>query len=130
MNSLDEALDLGSCSPLLLSVRLSSLLAASHGFDKGDSQQVASIDDQRRSLISDIDQYRLFDGQPGPLLELNSEGSLLIMAADFAAGIAREIWHRNSLPRLTAFFDHVTYNGKRISESEAVVIETDLAKIS
>ena len=66
--------------------------------------------------------------QPAPLPELDSRSSFLVQAADFAAGIAREIWSRNSLPHLVDTFDYVTYNGSRISESEAVTIAADLVK--
>lgn len=128
MDILDRAIASRDASPLLFSASLCRLLAASHAFDKGNTQQVAWIDGQRRDLMNRIDQHGLFDKEPGPLSELDSQESPLIRAADFAAGIAREVWYRNSLPHLTGTFDYVTYNGKRLSETDAGVIEADLAR--
>jgi hypothetical protein len=127
-DSLDELIERGAQSPMLVSHQLCRLLSASHAFDKGDTQQVEWIDGERRDVIAWIDRHGLFPARPGPLPELDSKDSPLIQAADFAAGIARGIWRRNSLQRLTSTFDYGTYNGQRISETEAGRIETDLAK--
>jgi hypothetical protein len=102
----------------------------SHAFDKGDTQAVQWIASERDDVLSRIDRHRVDLVQPAPLPELDSRDSFLIQAADFAAGLAREIWSRNSLPHLVDTFDYVTYNGRRISESEAVIIAADLAKKS
>jgi hypothetical protein len=75
-----------------------------------------------------IDRHRMFPAEPAPLSEVDSGESFLVQAADFAAGIAREIWYRNSLPHLVGAFDDVTYNSRRISETEAIAITADLAK--
>ena len=56
------------------------------------------------------------------LPELDSKESFFLQAADFAAGIAREIWSRNTLAHLVGAFDSVTYNGKRIYEAATTVI--------
>ena len=56
---------------------------------------------------------------PEPLQEVVSAESIPIQAADIAASVARELWDRNNLPHLLKHFDYVTYNGERLSESQA-----------
>jgi hypothetical protein len=46
-----------------------------------------------------------------------------IQAADIAATIARELWHRNNLPHLVRRFEYVTFNGERLSEGRAEALE-------
>ncbi|MEK7996063.1 MAG: hypothetical protein AAB403_19865, partial [Planctomycetota bacterium] len=128
MDAMDETIERGVQLPILVSHRLSKILSAPHAFDKGNTREVQWIDGERRGLMTQIGRYRMVPAQPHSLLELDSKESFLVQAADFAAGIAREIWHRNNLPRLIGAFDYVTYNGRRISETEAIDIAVDLAK--
>jgi hypothetical protein len=128
MDNLEEIIECGVQSPLLVAFQLSRILSASHAFDRGITQEVQWIDGERRDVMARIDRHRIFPAQPGPLSELDSKESFLVQAADFAAGIAREVWRRNSLPHLTGAFEYVTYNGRRISETDAVAIASDFAK--
>lgn len=128
LDSMDEFIARGAQSPMLVGFHLSRILSESHAFDKGDTQEVQWIDGERHDVLERIDRYGMFPVQPAPLPELDSKSSFYVQAADFAAGIARELWSRNSLPHLVDTFDYVTYNGRRISESEAVTIATDLGK--
>jgi len=127
-DTMDEIIERGVQSPLFVACRLSRILLACHAFDKGDRRAVNWIDGERQDVVNWIDRRRLIRALPGPLPELDSKESFLVQAADFAAGIAREIWRRNSLPHLAGAFDYVTYNGKRLSETEAVAIAADLSK--
>lgn len=61
---------------------------------------------------------------PEPLIEINSAESVPIQAADIAAGIARELWYRNTLVQLVEQFEYVTYNGQRLSEDNAARRQT------
>lgn len=128
VDAMDETIERGVQSPILVSYQLSKILSAPHAFDKGDTQEVQWIDRQRRDVMTRVDRYRMFPVRPHALLEVDSKESFFVQAADFAAGIAREIWHRNSLPHLVRAFDYVTYNGRRISETEATDIAADVAK--
>jgi hypothetical protein len=128
LDGMEELIDRGTQSPMLVGFQLSRILSESHAFDKGDTQEVQWIDGERHDVLRRIDRHGMFPVQPAPLPELDSRSSFLVQAADFAAGIAREIWSRNSLPHLVDTFDYVTYNGRRISESEAVTIAANLAK--
>ena len=128
LDGIDQFIEKGTQSPMLVAFQLSRILSESHAFDKGDAQEVQWIDGERHDVLGRIDHHRMFPVQPAPLPEVDSRNSFLVQAADFAAGIAREIWSRNSLPHLVDKFDYVTYNGRRIPESEAVTIAADLAK--
>ena len=125
---LDELIEHGTQASPFVSFQLSEVLSASHAFDKGDTKEIRWIDAQRKDVMSMIDRHRMFPGQPQPLPELDSKESFWVQAADCAAGIAREILHRKDLVHLVAAFDYVTYNGKRLSESKAIALTTDLAK--
>ena len=128
MDGMDEVIEHGVRSPMLVAYQLSRILSACHAFDKGDARAVRWIDGERQDVMNRIDRHRMFPTRPGLLPEVDSKESFLVQAADFAAGIAREIWRRNSLPHLTGTFDYVTYNGRRLSETEATTIATDLEK--
>jgi hypothetical protein len=124
----DEIIERGVQPPRLAAFQLYEILSAPHAFDKGDNQELRWIDGERRDVMTRIDRCGIFQFQPHELTEVDSNDSFLVQAADFAAGIARETWHRASLPRLVGVFDYVTYNGRRICESEAAVISAELAR--
>jgi hypothetical protein len=125
---LDEIIEYGTQAPPFVAFQLSKTLSASHAFDTGDSKEVQWIDSERKDVMCRIDRHGIFSVSPQPLTELDSRECFWIQAADFAAGIAREILHRKDLVQLVAAFDYVTYNGKRLSESKAIALTTDLAK--
>jgi hypothetical protein len=128
LDGMDKLIERGTQSPMLVAFQLSRTLSEQHAFDKGDTREVEWIDGERREVLRRIDRHGMFPAQPAPLPELDSRASFLVQAADFAAGIAREMWSRNSLPHLVDTFDYVTYNGRRISEGEAATIAADLTK--
>ena len=119
LDGIDEFIERGAQSPMLVAFQLSRILSESHAFDMGDTQEVQWIDGERHDVLRRIDRRGMFPVQPAPLPELDSRSSFLVQAADFAAGIAREIWSRNSLPHLVDTFDYVTYNGRRISKKRS-----------
>jgi hypothetical protein len=124
----DEIIEHSAQSPRLGAFHLCEILSAPHVFDKGDDQELRWIDGERRDVMMLIDRCGIFPFQPHRLAEVDSNDSFLVQAADFAAGIARETWHRASLRHLVGMFDYVTYNGRRICESEAAAISTEPAK--
>jgi hypothetical protein len=99
-----------------------------HAFDRGKATILPWIERRRVDLIGFTDPHRLFARNPQPLRELDSKNSLPIRAADFAVGIAREIWHRSNLVQLAAAFEYVTYNGRRISEAAAAEHQASLSR--
>jgi len=125
LDSMGDIIERGTRSSSPAWHQISEILSTSHAFDKGDSKEVPWIVGERRDVMTRLDRHRIFHVQPGPLVELDSKESFLVQAADFAAGIARETWHRKSLAHLVGAFDYVTYNGKRISETEAGTIRSN-----
>ena len=85
-------------------------------FDEGHSNVVKWVEEQRSVVLAQS--HRVFY-QAEPLIEVGSAGSVHTQAADIAAGIARELWLRNSLVHVVRRFEYVTYNGERISEGKA-----------
>ena len=63
---------------------------------------------------------------PKPFKGIDSKDSYFVQAADFAAGIVTEIWERETLVQVVRSFDYVTYNGKRIGETDAAFITDNL----
>jgi len=59
---------------------------------------------------------------PKPLEPVDSGDSFFVQAADIAAGIVTALWNRSTLAEVVRTFDYVTYNGRRIGESEAETI--------
>jgi hypothetical protein len=100
---------------------INSTLGRAHAFDEGHAHAVRWIEGQREAVLSEIDRHKQFYPayMPQPLLELVSVESVPIQAADIAASIARELWHRHSLPDLVRRFEYVAFNGERLSENRA-----------
>ena len=100
---------------------INSTLGHSHAFDEGHTHAVKWIEGQRADVLSQIDRNRHHYPAylPQPLVELVSTESVPIQAADIAASIAREMWHRNNLPHLVRRFEYVTFNGERLSDTRA-----------
>jgi hypothetical protein len=104
---------------------INSTLGRSHAFDAGHSHAVTWIEEQRADVLAQIDRNRQFFPAclPERLQELVSTDSEQIQAADIAATIARELWHRNNLPHLVRRFEYITFNGERLSERRAETFE-------
>jgi hypothetical protein len=112
-------------SPMAGPWLINSTLGRAHAFDEGHSHAVKWIEGQRADVLSEVDRNRQFYPAYAPerLLELVSTESVPIQAADIAASIARELWHRHSLPHLARRFEYVTFNGERLSENRADTYE-------
>jgi hypothetical protein len=55
----------------------------------------------------------------GGYIEVESSESYYVQAADFAAGIASDLFSRERLTGVVLRFEYVTYNGRRISLADA-----------
>jgi hypothetical protein len=108
-------------SPMAGPYLINNALSRSHAFDEGNCRAVKWIEERRADVLAQTDRQNNFYPAflPEPLQELPSTESIPIQAADIAASIARELWHRNNLPYLLLHFDYVTYNGERLSEGQA-----------
>ena len=130
IDQFDEATDHLYSTPRAAPRLLNEALGPSHAFDEGDSQAVKWVGDQRASVLAQTkgDDAFLYESTPQPLQELVSSDSVLIQAADIAAGIARELWRKNTLVYLVRQFEYVTYNGERLSDDKAALYEDLLIK--
>jgi hypothetical protein len=107
---------------------VSRALTQSHAFDDGNKKAVTWIDGQRSDVLSKTDPYfqlRLSSTMK-PLEVVESTESIFVQAADIAAGIVSAIWDQQTLVHAVRAFEYLTYNGKRISESDAVAITARL----
>ena len=106
-------------------------LAASHAFDDGNRKAVRWIDGKRTEVLSKIDPYLRLGVLPTlkPLEVISSTDSYFIQAADIAAGIVRTIWERQTLVHVVRAFEYVTYNGTRISNTDAARITASLSNV-
>ena len=102
-------------SPMAVPWLANSTLGRAHTFDEGHTQAVKWIEGQREAVLLEIDRHKHFYRAyiPQPLLELVSVESVPIQAAYIAASIARELWHRQSLPDLVRQFEYVTFTTGR-----------------
>jgi hypothetical protein len=103
-------------------------LLDTHAFDKGDAQQMRVLEDVRGKLIDSMtDKHdplsRSYRGLPAPkYCEFDSRDTLFGQAADIAAGIASTLFQREDIASLVNRFEHVTYNGQRMGESNVAEV--------
>jgi len=93
------------------------------GFNKLPTESRNSIwRSLRRVQIHIVDArwfYRVIAMRRPGFIELESKGSHYIQAADFAAGIASDIYASHKLTGVVERFEYVTFNGERVSLSDA-----------
>jgi hypothetical protein len=96
-----------------------------HTFDRGDEKQLSALESFRRKTVSSIMAASYSYYYPKLLLGTayefqESHESALVQAADFAAGIASYFYAEpKGLVEIVARFEYVTFNGKRISMTDA-----------
>ena len=71
-----------------------------------------------QELVAHDDVYGLIIRRPG-IIPVESKESFYIQAADIAAGIASHIYASEGLIGVVERFEYVTYNGVRLSRSDA-----------
>lgn len=111
--------------------RVHRSLTDAHAFDEGNDAALRWIRGERAEVLSRVDRYGMF-GQgiaPGPLEAIDSQDSPFVQAADIAAGLVRGLWTHGGLTDVVRRFDYVTYNGTRLSESDAARIQRSLSAL-
>jgi hypothetical protein len=93
----------------LVRARLRQTLCAKHACDEIKVDDCEHRDCERDGRFPGTD-------RSGEFSKKHCQHSFLVQAADFAAGIAREIWHRNSLPHLVAAGSNTAHAGWLTSE--------------
>jgi len=103
--------------------RMAQHLTPVHAFDVGNSRQLDLLEHARLNLLDDIVKQdricRLLSRMRRGIVEVDSKESYYVQAADFAAGIASDIYASEGLRGVVVRFEHVTYNGVRVSLADA-----------
>jgi hypothetical protein len=97
-------------------------LKPSHAFDKGDDKAVLWIDRSRQEVVNILaPQVTLYLPKGlNPLYgDVSSDQSFFTQASDIAAGFARQLYEQEGIVSLSGRFEYVTFNGVRISRSDA-----------
>lgn len=97
-------------------------LLPAHAFDKGNRPHINLLEQSRQSMIDELSANERFYaaiGRPTGFVELESKNSQYVQAADFAAGIASDIFASRKLIGVVERFEYVTFNGERVSRADA-----------
>jgi hypothetical protein len=101
--------------------RMAQELIPAHAFDQGNRAHIRLLQDTRDSVLEELTAndafYRVIRRPSFP--ELESKESYYIQAADFAAGIAADLFSKEKLIGVVNRFEYVTYNGERLSRADA-----------
>ena len=101
-------------------MRMLRRMQPTHAFDAGDDQQLRLLEEARQNVLSEltVDGPLFMKPRPG-ITKVTSENSYFIQAADFASGIASNIYTFYGLLGVVSKFEYVTYNGRRVSQADA-----------
>lgn len=101
--------------------RMRSRILKTHTFDKGDQKQLELLESARGNILRYLTDPGKLGGGAGtkPYSQTDSKDSYLVQAADIAAGIASRILETQNLVAVVSLFEYVTYNGRRVSVSDA-----------
>jgi hypothetical protein len=122
LDSLDEETDMMRfASTSRLSGQAFKRLFQRHAFDKGDEQQFRLLEEARQIIIRTFadELNSLLLPRRGGFLQVESRESFCGQAADLAAGMASRVYTETGLPGVVSHFEYVTYNGTRVSTSDA-----------
>jgi len=101
--------------------RMLQELLPMHAFDKGNEAQIRLLENTRHAVLDGLtanDHFYRVIRQPS-FPELESKESYYIQGADFAAGIAADLYTKEKLIGVVSRFEYVTYNGVRLSRADA-----------
>lgn len=102
--------------------RMAQELLPSHAFDKGNRPHIDLLEHSRQSMIDEFAAndrfYAVIAGRPG-FMEVESKESYYVQAADFAAGIASDVYATHRLIGIVGRFEYVSFNGIRVSRADA-----------
>jgi hypothetical protein len=102
--------------------RMASELLPVHAFDAGNQKHLDLLDEKRSEVLQELAAhdrvYGLLTKRPG-IVPVESRESFYVQAADIAAGIASQIYGAEGLVGVVDRFEYVTYNGVRVSRSDA-----------
>ena len=102
--------------------RMTQELLPTHAFDKGNRRHIDLLEHSRQSMIDELaanDRFYAVIARRSGFMELESTESYYVQAADFAAGIASDIYAFHKLIGVVERFEYVTFNGVRVSRAGA-----------
>jgi hypothetical protein len=112
---LEEMIEYGprwEVSPFHCSL-LREALSIDRHFDDGDTQSVEIIKRCVEEVESSLKYFYDEDSLPHPIIdEVKSEISPYVQAADWATGIACDLFEKNGISRVKQKFKYVIYNGE------------------
>lgn len=95
------------------SMLLKEALSRDRYFDEGDTQSVDIIKRCVQEVESSLHYFYDEDSLPHPIIaEIDSEQSPYIQAADWATGIARDVYGKSGIEGVKQKFKYVIYNGE------------------
>jgi hypothetical protein len=102
--------------------RMAQELLSVHAFDEGNQRHLDLLDDARQSVIKELAardyHHGLIIPQPG-FVATESRESYYVQAADIAAGMASDLYAHEGLIGIVDRWEYVTYNGARVSRTDA-----------
>ena len=99
--------------------RMKARVLKNHTFDKGDQKHLELLESARENILKNLSEPYEFQLEAKPYSQTDSKDSFLVQAADIAAGIASKILETLNLVAVVSSFEYVTYNGRRLSVSDA-----------
>lgn len=108
-------------SNYLIRARMKARVLDTHTFDSGDQKQISLLERARTTILENLREvrYGMARTEAKPYVQLGSTDSFLIQAADIAAGIVSRMLETRTLVAVVSAFEYVTYNGRRLSLSDA-----------
>jgi hypothetical protein len=95
------------------SLLLKEALSSDRYFDEGDTQSIEIIKRCVQEVESSLQYLYDEDSLPHPMIaEVDSEQSPYIQAADWATGIARDIYEKGGIDGVKKKFKYIIYNGE------------------
>lgn len=98
-------------------------LIPTHAFDVGNKPHIQLLERTRLEMFDEFSAddcfYQFLAREKPGFVELESKESHYIQAADFAAGIASDIFASHKLTGVVERFEYVTFNGRRVSLADA-----------
>jgi hypothetical protein len=102
--------------------KMAEQLLPVHAFDDGNQKQLDLLEEKRSEVFRELAAhdyvYGLMRTRPS-IVPVESRESFYVQAADIAAGFASQIYGAHGLIGVLEKFEYVTYNGIRVSRSDA-----------
>jgi len=108
----------------IIKKRMRARVLDTHAFDKGHQTHIELLESARDNILTNLSEPTL-DGRgeanpaAKPYLETDSKASYFVQAGDIAAGVASKLLETENLVAVVTSFEYVTYNGNRLSVSDA-----------